>query len=242
MSNPATYKAAVDMINVNNAELPADQKWVVFPFRAQFIQSFDKTTYGRLLVLVPNVSLPNGTLLDRWIAFAIATPDLNPAPDEKSISMIATIRDPKRPGTNRGFFSDLLRWRDPLTGEIRITSTFELRPSPSKNCYDCHKTAVLPIHPKSAYSFDSGGRLIESSADQNATASSLNSLVSRLRQERFRTSRSGRLRPLSGASWKGKNRRIYIGINKRSAHTQDIVRCRPSKHEVLQLSRISSRV
>ena len=54
ISHPSTYRDAVNMIEANNQALPKPQKWIVLPFKAQFILSVDHTTYGRLLILVPN--------------------------------------------------------------------------------------------------------------------------------------------------------------------------------------------
>jgi hypothetical protein len=177
MSNPATYQQAVSLIGAQNKTLPEDRKWIVLPFRAQFILSFDHTTYGRLLVLVPNSPLPDGKLLDQWIAFAIATPGAEPIPAVRSVSMIATVRDPMRPGVNQGYFADFLRRRDATTGETTIDPTFLMDPSPSKNCFDCHKTAVLPIHPKAAYRFGSDGRLVEMNPDLSGLPDLLNDRI-----------------------------------------------------------------
>jgi hypothetical protein len=162
---PATYKEAVEMIEANNDSLPSDQKWLVFPFRSQFVTSVDKTTYGRLLVLVPNTRLDDGKTLDRWFSFALATPEIKPIPIIRSVSVIAIVKDTSTPGRSKAFFSDFMREADPSTGLIEPRSTFLMSPSPSKNCYDCHKSALLPIRPKVAYRFDSRGALDANSSD-----------------------------------------------------------------------------
>ncbi len=151
MTQPGTYRYAAQMIDAQNQKLAEDQRWVVYLFRGQFIPSVDRTTYGRMLVVVPNVRLPDGRLWDRWISFAIATPgtDLNVV--SKSVSVIATVRDPSMPGQSDAYFADFLRERDPETRDISYQSTFLRRPNPSKNCYNCHKSAVLPIRPKASY-------------------------------------------------------------------------------------------
>jgi hypothetical protein len=177
LTDPSTYKQAVDMIEQTNANLPPNQKWIAFPFRAQFIKSVDKTTYGRLLVLVPNTELPDGRLLDRWIQFGLATPDQSPTPRVESVSMISTVRDPAVPGQSKAYFMDFLREPDSSGMITPIPTFFLLAPSPSKNCYDCHKSAVLPIRPKSAYAFDSNGALIPAPDDSNQDVARVNRIM-----------------------------------------------------------------
>ncbi|AIE85287.1 hypothetical protein [Fimbriimonas ginsengisoli] len=159
MSNQATYKEAVDAIEAHNASLTPENRWIVFPFQAQFIRSVDRTTFGRLLVLVPNEKLPDGRLMDRWILFAIATPDMRPT-EIMSVSMISVVREANSP-TSRIYFSDFLRQVNPSTGDIELNSNALMKPNPSKNCYDCHKSGVLPIFPKMAYKFDAAGNLVD---------------------------------------------------------------------------------
>ena len=72
-----------------------------------------------------------------------------------------------------------MRDRDPKNGRIEINSNFLLKHSPSQNCYDCHKTAVLPIHPKTTYRFGPKGELEPTNETQNSTLKQLNSLVFR---------------------------------------------------------------
>ena len=78
ISHPSTYRDAVNMIEANNQAIRKPQKWIVLPFKAQFILSVDHTTYGRLLILVPNQIAANGDKLDQWILFSIATPEMDP--------------------------------------------------------------------------------------------------------------------------------------------------------------------
>ena len=176
MSDPAGYQAAVQMIEDQNAGRGPDQKWMTFLFRAQFIKSVDKTTYGRLLVVVPNTKTSDGRVLDRWFSFAIATPDQVPAPVVRSVSLVSVLRDPSAQNESQGFFSDFMRDRDPATGAFSLNPTSLMSPCPSKNCYDCHKSAVLPIRPKAVFRFDEGGKLVASEAP-NATPEILNAII-----------------------------------------------------------------
>ena len=177
LSRPTGYRAAVGMIERQNLLLPSEEKWIVQPFRAQFVKSADETTYGRLLVLVPNQKLNDGRILDRWFMFALATPNLSLDAGVRSVSVIAVIRDPAKPGENQSYLCDFMRDRNPATGEIQINSNFLLAHSPSKNCYDCHKSAVLPIHPKNLYEFDVSGQLVEAPESTNSTIEQVNKLV-----------------------------------------------------------------
>jgi Bacterial extracellular solute-binding protein len=161
ISHPSTYKDAVNMIEANNQSLPKPQKWIVLPFKAQFILSADHTTYGRLLILVPNLTAANGDKLDQWILFSIATPEMDPNIEIHNVSIIAIRRDTHTgPGiTYMSYPVDFLRQEDPQSDQINIVPTMLLAKNPSKNCYECHKTGVLPIHPNVEYTFDTGGKL-----------------------------------------------------------------------------------
>jgi hypothetical protein len=158
MANPVTYKAAVDKINSLNTTLPTNRKWIVYPFRAQFIKSVDKTTYGRMLILIPNEPASNGDIVDKWVLFSIATPDLTPTPEVKSVSI---IQNPSIADSNKAYLADFMREKDSASGEIKIIPTYLMEKDPSKNCYDCHKSAVLPIQPKTEFTFDAQGKMIE---------------------------------------------------------------------------------
>lgn len=168
------YQAAYDLIQAGNAALPDTNKWLVLPFRAQFILPVDRTSYGRMLVLIPNESAPDGGGRDKWVLFVIATPEMNPTQEIRSVS-IFTVHRPPGDGTKpRTYFSDFLRERDARTGDIAIRSTLLLNPTPSKNCYDCHKSAVLPIRPAAEYGFGPGGRLVEKTAGEGEMSQAVN--------------------------------------------------------------------
>jgi len=152
MADPKGYREAVAMIENHNEGLPAAQKWFVLPYAAQFIKSVDRTTYGRLLVLVP------GDLVEKWFLFAIATPDLDPVPSVVSVSVVSIVKSPSG-GPAKAFLADFVRWKDPLSG-YRLVATTRLSKNPSKNCYDCHKSAVIPIRPELEYEFDRAGMLV----------------------------------------------------------------------------------
>lgn len=154
--DPVTYRAAVRMIEDHNSTLPPDRRLVALPYKAQFILSVDRTTYGRLLVLAPNERAPDGSLVDKWMLFAMATPDQDSAPLPYSVSMVAVKHGE---GRSQAYFLDYMRVPNLKTGAIELLPSVTLPNSPSANCYDCHKSAVIPIHPELEYTFDTEGGL-----------------------------------------------------------------------------------
>jgi hypothetical protein len=176
MASPSSYKAAVDMIEQQNQTLPPSRKWVVFPFLAQFVKSVDDLTYGRLLVLIPNDLGPHGGIIDRWILFAIATPDLAPNLNVQSVSMISVYQ--RAVGKNfETYPMDFFRQRDTSTNKIIIVPTVLTPERPSKNCYDCHKTSVVPIYPALEYRFSANGTLVPKSDGVGFLPARLNRLI-----------------------------------------------------------------
>lgn len=169
MADPKGYSDAVAMIEIQNESLPAGQKWIVLPYAAQFIKSVDRTTYGRLLVLIP------GDLIEKWFLFAIATPDLDPVPSVVSVSVVSIVRSTSG-SPAKAFLADFVRWKD-LLGDYRLVSTTRLSKNPSKNCYDCHKSAVIPIRPELEYEFDRAGMLVQKVKDVGAIPAWINARI-----------------------------------------------------------------
>ena len=180
MATPATYQDAVAQIEAANARLPLADRWQVVPFRSQFILSVDTITYGRLLVLIPNLPAPDGGTMDKWVQFAIATPEMDPATEILSVSVIATHRPAKAPGKVATYGLDFMRMKDASTGKITPTAVVRLpsdSPHKSENCYDCHKAGVIPIHPKIEYAFAPSGALIEKPAKAPSRLGAINALI-----------------------------------------------------------------
>jgi hypothetical protein len=168
MSHPDGYGDAVAMIEARNASVAESRRWTVLPFKGRFIKSVDRTTYGRLLVVVPEDSR------DLWVSFAIATPDMKSPPEVRSVSVVAIERTD---GGSRAYLMDFLRTRRGSRGPIELMPTALLPDNPSKNCYDCHKAAVLPVHPESEYVFDSSGALVERQAGSASVAAQVNARI-----------------------------------------------------------------
>jgi len=146
LSHPQTYGQAIDLIEAHNRNLSNERKWIVLPYRSRFLKSADTTTYGRLLVVVPAQRDTSGAPIDLWVQFAISAPGETTASNPVSVSVISVHRGV---GRSTATMSDFMRQTDTTTGKINLVPTMMLTKNPSKNCYDCHKSAVLPIHPKS---------------------------------------------------------------------------------------------
>ena len=69
-------------------------------------------------------------------------------------------RSREDPGSSKAYFTDFFREYDQATDAIVPRPTFLMSPNPSQNCYDCHKSAVIPIRPKATYSFSADGQLV----------------------------------------------------------------------------------
>ena len=177
MDKPETYKNAVDLIQKQNANLSRSYKWTVLFYRSRFLRSADTATYGRMLVFVPNVELPGGAFVDKWIQFAVVTPDDVVTKETRSISMVAVHRERFGVSKSTGYLCDFMRVNEHTNALSRVIPTMLLSENPSKNCYDCHKSPVLPIHPKDQFRFDSAGRLIESIENSPTEADRLNARI-----------------------------------------------------------------
>jgi hypothetical protein len=174
LGQPSTYRSALAMIDARNDGLAEDARWSVLTYRSQFILSVDRTTYGRLLIAVPARKLEGGGSLEQWIQFAIATPDTSPSAVIQSVSVVARVHLPN--GEVHSYFVDLLRHKNPLTGEFWLSSTYSMKPMPSSNCFNCHKTAVISIHPRSLLRFDRHGTT-EVAADGDEQVAKLNRMA-----------------------------------------------------------------
>ncbi len=172
LSSQSSYSKALEQIRDWNSKLPDDQKWIVLAYRSQFLKSADTTTYGRFLVYVPNEPSSDGGSNDRWIQFAAEAPGERTTKEVKSVSMVTIHRDPH--GHQKAFLVDFMRERD-------SSRLWSIRPNmlaaknPSKNCYDCHKSPVLPLYPKQIIRFDSTDSHVD--AEALAIATKLNERI-----------------------------------------------------------------
>jgi hypothetical protein len=84
------------------------------------------------------------------------------------VSLVAVIHDPAHAKTTSAYFMDFLREPIGPAFETRWVSTLTINPMPSANCYGCHKSAVLPIHPKWEFGFDEKGVTVQRPAGSSA--------------------------------------------------------------------------
>jgi hypothetical protein len=178
MDSPGGYQAAMKMIDDrNNDAADKNNQWIALPFRAQFITTIDTLhrTYGRLLVFVPNEPAPDGGRLDKWVLWGIVTPDMDQATEMHNVSIFAVHTDTS--GLHRTtYFGDFWRTRN-ADGTIDVSSSFLRELDPSGNCYQCHKSSILPFHPKAEYKFGLDGKLVEKSAGDQLLGPALNGIV-----------------------------------------------------------------
>jgi len=198
MSDPLTYKNAVSLIAEHNTKLAKNQKWIVFLYRSQFLKSVDKATYGRMLVLVPDEKAPDGGYTDRWIQYAIATPGDAVPKETKSVSMVVVHRDRFGVSTSKAYLCDFMRQRDSTNRFSGVIPTMLLRDNASKNCYECHKSPVLPIHPKKAFEFNSSAELVESRDAMRSMPDLLNARISNYAMCEFMSMNSDSYGPTIG--------------------------------------------
>ncbi len=177
LSTPTTYRKALELVKDHNRDLAPARKWRVVLFRSQFIRSVDRVTYGRMLVVVPNEPTSDGGAIDRWVQFGISTPDMDLTSHPRSISVVSVRRwvDRSRPPTCS--LVDYLRNTDRTTGAVSIIPTALAEDDPSTACFSCHKTGVIPIHPKVEYGFGSDGGLVPLPVGSPSPAEQVNRLV-----------------------------------------------------------------
>jgi len=135
-----SFLAALDDGSAASFLASREPSWVVFTYRSQFILSADSTTYGRVLIFVPDEAQPDGSRVDRWIQFAVPVAGERPGTVPRSVSMIAVHRVN---GRSEIRLMDFMRTSDGFRPNVLMAS------SPSNGCYDCHKVGVIPIYPKS---------------------------------------------------------------------------------------------
>lgn len=190
MADPSTYAQAVAAIEHHNATLPDGQKWIYLPFEAQFIKSIRDEghgrTYGRLLVLVPRTPTDDGGTLDRWFLFSLATPDQPVAGDIRPVSLIS-VRNPPPGATGvtprqKVFFMDFIRERVPESQDIQLTPSVLSPGHVSKNCFDCHKSAILPIKPRFEFEFVNG-QMVKKAENDGVVATIANRFISLYRKK-----------------------------------------------------------
>lgn len=196
MANPATYRDALAMIQQHNKTLPDNQKWKSFFFKAQFITTVDPAkTYGRLLVVAPNQPMGASGVADQWIVFGVAAPDAPADVEMKSVSMFTVYRRASDAKHTETYFSDFMRMKDAASDQYSVVSNFTMPNNPSHNCYSCHKSSVLPIHPACEYDFDTNGKLVPKTTGVGLAPAEVNGLIAGYGQPNFSPQDTGAYGP-----------------------------------------------
>lgn len=143
MKHPDGYAQALRLIQNANTRRARHERWSAVFYQSRFLRSADERTYGRLLVVVPGAPI-------RWIQYGITTPGMNPATPMNSISVVAIDQ-------GEAFWMDY--WRiyrdDRIEVAPRVTAGHG-----NVNCYNCHKTPVVPIQPNVEYTLNQRGGLV----------------------------------------------------------------------------------
>ncbi len=162
VSDPARYRQAQQIVDRRNAGRPLAERWVTLLYKSRFLKTPDRTTYGRFFIYIP--ADERGAQPEQWVQFGIATPDMR---DHKrknqifSLSVVAVRRPPAAAPPGSPVVTAVVdHWRVyKPDGTIELQTRLEAGHE-TENCYDCHKVAVLPIHPLAEYGFGADGRLV----------------------------------------------------------------------------------
>ncbi|WP_146255471.1 cytochrome c [Azospirillum sp. TSA6c] len=150
---------AKKLIDDRNLMVEPDKKWQIAFYKSQFLTTPDCfSTFGRFFVYVPN---HDG--YEKWIQFGINTPGFMPDPscsDKKSNNFsVVSVGPINSDGKSVTYSLDY--WRNYQSdGSIVVKTRYE-SVNTTENCFLCHKTAPLGIHPEVEYDLDASGKLVE---------------------------------------------------------------------------------
>jgi hypothetical protein len=134
---------ALTAIDKVNDDIPDEaMKWVAFTYESQHLPTPDGTgTLGRFFIYVPGVDF------DRYFQFGVKVRDGKRRPYGLSVVSVqkndASHQPLPRPEAR---FKDF--WRLDEGGSVKVSTRLKESGEPLENCYECHKSAVLPITPK----------------------------------------------------------------------------------------------
>lgn len=160
MRRPSGYRRAIEMIDNANAGRPVAARWTTLFYKSQFLLTPDKKTYGRLLIHIPGPPV-------QWIQFGVVTPEMDQATPMHSVSIVAV---------DNGQADWMDYWRMYDGDHIRLPSRV-LAGHKTINCYHCHKTPVVPIHPATEYRLSDTGSLQPQSAGTGGIVARLNAEI-----------------------------------------------------------------
>lgn len=131
--------AYVEKINATIVD-PA-MKWITFLYRSQHLPAPDETfALGRFFVYIP------GKDFDRYLQFALRSDPNNDLPSAFSVVSVQKTD----PVTKQPLAKPLARlkdfWRIRTATGIQLSTRLKVKGA-LENCYQCHKSALLPITP-----------------------------------------------------------------------------------------------
>ena len=131
--------AYVDKVNAGISE--PSSKWITFTYRSLHLPTADDAqALGRFFVYVP------GKNFDRYLQFGLRSHASEELPN--AISLISVQK--MDPATGKPLPTPLARakdlWRLRQGGTIKLSTRFDVK-GVVQNCYECHKTPLLPITP-----------------------------------------------------------------------------------------------
>lgn len=137
-------KALAYIERVNAGIADPGKKWLTFIYRSQHLGTPDGTgALGRFFVYVP------GKDFDRYFQFGLRDDASNELP--KGFSVVSVQKTD--PTTGKPLPAALARakdfWRVRKNGEIQLSTRLKVKGG-LENCYQCHKSALLPITPDPA--------------------------------------------------------------------------------------------
>lgn len=166
ISDPSTYGQAAAMVQAQNAgqtigQCPPDgTQWTSLFYKSAYLGTPDDAdAFGRFLVLIPG--LPH----DRWIQFGIWAPDEVPSrgrsQSEAKINNVSIVAVAKNRVAGDQRYNVVLDWWRSYDDAAISLRTRREATGVTGNCQQCHKTAVIGIHPEAIYRPDpSTGKLL----------------------------------------------------------------------------------
>ncbi len=152
LASPLTAEEAIREIEERNKSLPPANRWKAVRFISDGQESADAAmTFGRVLVMIPDEKF------DRWVSFSVPTEsEKEKWPEADNVSMVSVQKLGK---DGRPLSAPIVRLQDffAFRGDpvhFRIVRNLDdkadkaaARKSMPENCYRCHKSGVIPIHP-----------------------------------------------------------------------------------------------
>ncbi len=141
---PALEKALAYVEKLNAKQTDPKLKWITFLYKSQHLPAPDQTSaLGRFFVYIP------GKDFDRYLQFALRTDKDEDLPNAFSVVSVQKTD----PATGKPLDAPRARmkdfWRIRTNKGIQLSTRLDQK-GRLENCYQCHKTPLLPIEPDRA--------------------------------------------------------------------------------------------